>query len=227
MHRRHQGLLAAILGVLILVMAGPAGAHVEPTATEVPAGSYATVAFTVQHGCESSPTVKLEFQIPDELDDVVPVDKPGWTTAVDAGVVTFEGGPLPTDEEAEFSVGFTVPETQGVQLTFPFIQTCEVGSIDWIQTTSDAERPAPVVMVVAPDPNAPTAPAPSSTTSAPEASTTTTEPVATTTEAAPPADSTEQPNEDSGTNPWLAVVGVIGVTAAVVSGVIVLRNRST
>jgi hypothetical protein len=180
------------------------------------------VDFTVQHGCEESPTVKLEFQIPDELDDVVPVDKAGWTSSTAADVVTFEGGPLPPDQEEDFSVSFTVPETQGVRLTFPFIQTCEEGSIDWIQTTLDADRPAPVVLVGARDPNAPTA---APTTTAVAETTTTTAATTTTAESVSAAGGAEEPAEDSGTNPWLAVVGVVGVTAAVVTGVIVARNR--
>jgi uncharacterized protein YcnI len=224
MHPRTYGFIAALIGGLILLSAGPAGAHVEPTATEVPAGSYATVDFTVQHGCEESSTVKLEFQVPEELDDAVPVDKPGWTASVDQDVVTFEGGPLPADEEDDFSVSFTAPETQGVRLVFPFIQTCEEGSIDWIQTTFDADRPAPVVMVGPADPNAPTAPPATSTTE--PATTTTAEEATTTSETASPTEPTAEPAEDSGANPWLAVAGVVVVTAAVVGGVIVVRQRN-
>jgi uncharacterized protein YcnI len=223
-------LSAAIAGtaVAVLLVAAPAAAHVEPTVQEVPAGSYATVEFTVEHGCDGSPTVRLEFQIPEELTDVTPVEQAGWSTSVSGGIVTFEGGPLAPDVEADFAVQFTVPEQQGATLTFPFIQTCEEGSIDWIQQGSDAERPAPTVTIGAPDPSAPTPPATTSTVPS-EVSTTTTVETSTTqgiapiTEVDPEAAETE--DADQGASPWLAIGGVVLVTAAVVGTVIYLRSR--
>jgi uncharacterized protein YcnI len=218
------------IGATLLLAAAPAAAHVEPTVQEVPAGSYATVDFTVQHGCDGSPTVKLEFQIPEELDDLVAVEKAGWTSSSTDEVVTFDGGPLPPDEETDFSVQFTVPPLQGSTLTFPFIQTCEEGSIDWIQLGSDAERPAPTVTIGAPDPDAP---APPTTTTPSETSETSTTGVATTQAAvplgSPTPDGTEEADDadavDSGASPWLAVGGVVMVTAIVIGTVIFLRTR--
>jgi uncharacterized protein YcnI len=110
--------LVLIAGV-IAVVATPAVAHVEPEVSEVPAGSAAIVPFTVEHGCEGSPTVELAFQVPDDAANVQPVDKDGWTSAVDDDVVTWSGGPLPADEEAAFEVAFTAPEDVGTVLTFP------------------------------------------------------------------------------------------------------------
>lgn len=219
------GGLAAAVGLAL-----PAGAHVEPTATEVPAGSAATVEFTVQHGCEGSPTVKVEFQVPSEITDPQPVAKDGWEGSVDGQVVTYEGGPLDADVEAEFGVAFSAPATPGVTLAFPFIQTCEVGAIEWIQTEEEAERPAPLVTIGDPDP---TAPSTTSTTAAASPSTTssTTDAATSSTEPAVPSGAvttTTTVDDEGGSASGGGAVAVIGVVIVSVAGIAVaayLRRR--
>lgn len=215
----------------LAIGAAPAAAHVEPTTTEVPAASEATVAFTVQHGCDGSPTVKLEFQVPDAVTDATPVDKAGWEASVDGQVITFEGGPLADDVEDDFSVRFSVPDAPGTTLTFPFLQTCEQGSIDWIQLDPEGDRPAPVVEIGPADPSAPptTSPAVEPTTE-PEAG----EPDATgstsiTLEAATtePAGSTADDELDDQASTNGGLVGAIGVLLVTVVGVgvVIARRR--
>jgi uncharacterized protein YcnI len=216
--------------VLALGVAAPSHAHVEPTATEVPAGSMATVDFTVQHGCDGSPTIKVEFQVPEEITDAAAVDKDGWTGSQDGRVVTYEGGPLASDVEDTFAVTFTAPSTVGAELAFPFVQTCEEGSIDWIQLDEEAERPAPIVVIGEVDP---TAPQPTTTT-APESTTETTVAEATTTtEAAPEATTTvagevdDAADEDEGSSSAGFLIGaVVLVTAGAVGFGIWLRRRT-
>lgn len=160
-------MIAPVAGLaLVLLAAAPALGHVEPEVSTVPAGSLATVDFTVEHGCEGSPTVKMEFQVPDGITDAQPAEKAGWTGALVDGVVTYTGGSLPADQEDTFAVRFTVPDQVQAVLMFPMIQTCETGSIDWIQTEGEAERPAPRVVVGEPDPNAPVPPPSSAPTTA-------------------------------------------------------------
>jgi hypothetical protein len=84
------------------------------------------------------------------------------------------------------------------------------------------------VTIGAPDPSAPTPPATTSTVPS-EVSTTTTVETSTTqgiapiTEVDPEAAETE--DADQGASPWLAIGGVVLVTAAVVGTVIYLRSR--
>lgn len=231
--RAALGVTAALLASLAASV--PAAAHVEPTTTEVPAASEATVAFTVQHGCDGSPTVKLEFQVPDAVADATPLDKAGWEASVDGQVITFEGGPLADDVEDDFSVRFSVPDAPGTTLTFPFLQTCEQGSIDWIQLDPEGDRPAPVVEIGPADPSAPSTTAPA----APELTEPSTEPPAgepegtgstsITLEAATtePAGSTadDELDDEGSTNGGL--VGAIGVLLVTVVGVgvVIARRR--
>jgi len=188
----------------------PASAHVEPTATVVPAGSAATVEFTVQHGCDGSPTTKIEFKVPDEIADALAVDKDGWTGSVADGVVTYEGGPLPADREDTFSVSFTAPATVGATLAFPFLQTCVEGSIDWIQLDEGAERPAPIIEIGDPDPNAPVP------------TTTVAEPTTTTIVVPGVDDEGSAADPSSGAT---VVIGVVALTAAGVGFAVWLRRR--
>lgn len=225
-HIRHlttpARLLATVAAAVTLGLAGgvsPAGAHVEPQTAEVTAGSPAEIALTVQHGCDGSPTVKLEIQTPPAVEDLQPVDKDGWAGSVAGDVVTFTGGPLPDDVEDQFAVRFTAPDEPGT-LRFKMIQTCESGTIDWIQEEDGAERPAPVVQVVAAAPGATTVPAETPTTAAPPATTstirttTTTEAVGrdgeTGTDDAPAA---ELPDEGGSAVPWLVAGAVVLVGA--------------
>lgn len=221
----------ASAAVLALGVAAPAHAHVEPTSTEVPAGSMATVDFSVQHGCDGSPTIKVEFQVPEEITDAAAVDKDGWTGSQDGRVVTYEGGPLASDVEDTFAVTFTAPSTVGAELAFPFVQTCEEGSIDWIQLEEEAERPAPIVVIGEADPNAPQ---PTATT-APEGSTETTEAEATTTTEAPAPETTTTvagdaddaaADEDSSSSAGFLIGAVVLVTAGAVGFGIWLRRRT-
>lgn len=209
---------AGLAAASALLLAAPAAAHVEPEVSVVPAGSVADVQFTVEHGCEGSPTVKLEFQVPASVTDAQPIDKEGWTGAVVDGVITYTGGSLPDDEESDFGIRFTVPASVGDTLRFPMIQTCEEGQLDWIQEGEDAERPAPAVEIGEPDPTATTvapttAPAGASTTTTSEAapSTTAAESVTTTTS---DATATEADDDDDSSlfGPALiaAVVVVLG-----------------
>lgn len=193
-----------------LALASPAAAHVEPDVTEVPAGAAATVEFHVEHGCEGSPTVKLELRVPADVTDAAPVEKPGWTGAVTDRVVTFAGGSLPDDQEDAFSITFTAPSTVGTVLRFPMIQTCEQGTLEWIQTDEEAERPAPAVKIVAAEPGTGT------TTTAATATTATSATTSSSSDLTGPADGDAQDDgDDSGSSlPWvlggIVVVGVAG-----------------
>jgi uncharacterized protein YcnI len=140
-------------GVLLVGLAAPAWAHIEPTVEEAPAGGELTFALVVPHGCEDdSDTVKLEVQMPEGV-EATPQFLPGWEATVDdAGpvVVTWEGGPLPHDQFMEFGLSVGLPDTPGETVLFPTIQTCESGAeVSWIEETPEGgeepDHPAPAI----------------------------------------------------------------------------------
>ncbi len=135
----------------VVVSASAASAHVEPTKSKVKVGATETVGFTVQHGCDGSPTNTVALKLPAGISNPVPVDMKGWTGSVDKGIVTFKGGPLAPKTHATFSVKMKFPATPG-DLAFPISQTCVKGSLLWAEKTvagkAEPEHPAPVVKVV-------------------------------------------------------------------------------
>ena len=151
MHRRHRRRLPALAGITlstILVLATAAAAHLDPEPARVPKGTPATVAFTVEHGCDGSPTVELTFRIPRSVrrSTVAPEPKDGWDASVRGRTVVFSGGPLDAGTADSFSITFTAPNRKTL-LTWKIVQECEEGSIRWIDTAHDAEYPPPVVGV--------------------------------------------------------------------------------
>lgn len=151
-----RSLLALVsASVAVLCVAAPVSAHVDPDPEEAQAGSTLSVGFTVQHGCEGSPTVQLDMRLPDGVSGAAPEPPDGWTGSVDANVITFVGGPLPDDQELTFRVSMTLPPTPDTTIYFPFVQRCEVGEIRWIGIPSDGsgtelDEPAPAMRLVGP-----------------------------------------------------------------------------
>ena len=62
---------AAVVSAAVLAIGGVASAHIDPDPTEAQAGSRLTVGFTVEHGCEGSPTVQLDMRLPEGVTDEV------------------------------------------------------------------------------------------------------------------------------------------------------------
>lgn len=160
------------LGVL-LAGAAPVAAHVSPSPREVPAGGFTAVGLTVGHGCESSPTVRLDIQVPESILNVTPAIVPGWDVEVATepldepvegshgeqitereSVVTYTAQPgneLPDGFRQTFTIGFQAPDTPGAYLFFKTIQVCEEGQTEWIAEYTgegeEPEEPAPAVLV--------------------------------------------------------------------------------
>ena len=151
---RHLRLpLAVAAGLTVaLAPATAALAHIDPEPAAVEAGAEATVSFTVEHGCDGSPTTKVEIQVPDGAMGISGVDGGGFTSSVEGQVVTFEGGPLDAETPQAFEVTFTAPEEAG-EVPVKIIQTCEEGSIDWIEVAAEGgeepEHPAPILTITA------------------------------------------------------------------------------
>lgn len=155
---RRLVLVAATTSAVLLATGGLASAHIDPDPVEAQAGSRLTVGFTVEHGCEGSPTVQLAMRLPEGVVDpeTEPVD--GWDGSIDTvdgdTIVTFAGGPLPDDVEGTFSVTMTLPPTPDATIYFPFVQRCEAGEIRWIQIPNEPgdelDEPAPAMSLTGP-----------------------------------------------------------------------------
>ncbi len=158
---------AGVVSAAFLAIAGPVSAHIDPDPEQAQAGSRLTVGFTVEHGCEGSPTMQLDMRLPEGVVDPMPEAVDGWDGSVDTidgdAIVTFAGGPLADDVEAVFEVTMTLPPTPDTTIYFPFVQRCEVGEIRWIgiptEPGDELDEPAPAMALTGPVAAAPIAPA--------------------------------------------------------------------
>ncbi len=173
MSKRHLLTTGGLAAAGLLALAAPASAHISPSISEAPAGSYAKFDLRVPHGCEEAGTTKLEVQIPDGINSVTPQVVTGWTIErtivpvdppIDDGhggqitertsVVTWSGGPLAHDQLEEFGLSVKLPDTPDTTIAFPVVQTCEDGSsTPWIQVPEEGaeepEHPAPTIHLTA------------------------------------------------------------------------------
>jgi uncharacterized protein YcnI len=151
-------LFAAALTAGVFAAGGVASAHIDPDPADAQAGSRLTVGFTVEHGCEGSPTVQLDMRLPEGVADPVTEPVDGWDGSIDTvdgdTIVTFAGGPLADDVEGTFSVTMTLPPTPDTTIFFPFVQRCEVGEIRWIgipaEPGDELDEPAPAMALFGP-----------------------------------------------------------------------------
>ncbi len=210
---RRLALFAVTTSAVLLAAGSPASAHIDPDPVDAQAGSRLTVGFTVEHGCEGSPTVQLDMRLPEGVVDPVTELVDGWDGSVETvdgeTIVTFAGGPMADDVEGTFSVTMTLPPTPDATIYFPFVQRCEVGEIRWIQIPSEPgdelDEPAPAMTLTGPVATVPsTAPA-TTTVTEPESSPATTEPP--TTEPATTETSTESNATPSTSEPALVSAG--------------------
>jgi len=226
----------------MLAIGGVASAHIDPDPTEAQAGSRLTVGFTVEHGCEGSPTVQLDMRLPAGVTDPATEPAEGWEgsiAAVDGDtIVTFAGGPLADDVEGTFSVTMTLPPTPDTTIYFPFVQRCAVGEIRWIgiptEPGEELDEPAPAMTLTGPVVTVPTT-APITETTAPEVTVPETTEVPVTTEVpetteASVAPSTSEPVSvgiDEDGDPRTGTIMFI-VSIAVIAGLgafVVFRSR--
>jgi uncharacterized protein YcnI len=243
--------LVLVLAVTVagLGAAAPAAAHIDPDPKRAQAGSRLTVGFTVEHGCDGSPTVQLDMRLPDGVTDAVAEPVDGWDGSIDGDVITFVGGPLPDDVEATFDITMALPPTPDTTIYFPFVQRCEEGEIRWIgipaEPGDELDEPAPAMELLGPIATTPpnTAPAPPTTgpdaapaTSAPESAAPSTEPPATdvtetttidttditTADAVAVADDGTDGSSNTGTIMFIVSIGAV----ALVAGLAWARSRS-
>jgi uncharacterized protein YcnI len=163
------GTVVASAAGLALAVATPltAQAHVELEASSTAPAALSVLTFAVGHGCEGSPTTSLAVTFPAEVQAVTPTVKPGWSitevpadpsTSTGTGTGTMvtwtadPGSALPDGFRDTVAVSALLPVggEAGDLVAFPTVQTCEVGSYDWVELAepgSDTEpaSPAPVL----------------------------------------------------------------------------------
>jgi len=222
---RRLAALTLVFAVALLVMAAPAGAHVDLDPGEAVAGSTETLTFSFQHGKDGTATTALIVRLPEGATVVDVPEVVGFTSAVDEAqrTVTWSGGSVPDGTEAEFPIVAELPSTPGVAL-FPTIQETEAGELAWISETegeSETENPAPRLNLMA-DPNATatstTTAEPTTTAEAPSTSTTGRDLPGTTLEA--------QERDDGNTSaaPWIIGSGLAALAAIGIGGTYLKRR---
>lgn len=146
--------------VLALSPALTASAHVSASATSTVAGSHTVVTFSVPHGCDGSPTVVLEIEVPESVISVTPTVNPNWTIvknmvpletaqqdshghdiAERVGSVTYTavGDGLPEGYRDTVALSLQLPDGEaGDVVAFPTLQSCVEGSVAWTGDESPA-----------------------------------------------------------------------------------------
>lgn len=137
------------------------------------AGSYHRAAVKIGHGCEGSPTTRVELEIPAGIQHAKPQPKPGWEIEInrsqlaqpyelhgkrvteDVSRIIWSGGSLPDEYYEEFVFHAKLQDKPGT-LYLPVRQVCERGEIYWHQLPADghgghqhgSEQPAPALELV-------------------------------------------------------------------------------
>jgi periplasmic copper chaperone A len=212
--------MAAVAFAVAMLGPGPAFAHIDPDPPAIEAGSAAEVAFNVEHGCNNSPTVSLQFKIPPGVTQVRAIAPSGWQGTQDSTSVAFSGGTLDPQTPGVFRIGFKAPSTPG-PIGWLIVQKCTVGEIDWFDSTvagqAEPEHPAAVIKITDGPPTAAELTPP---TDAPESSSPSPAVAPSTTLTVRPAGTTRSGHTG-------VVVLVVGVVACVaVAGGIAFRRRA-
>lgn len=150
-------------------------AHITLESREAPADSYYKAVFSVPHGCDGSPTVRIRVRIPEGVSGVKPQPRVGWelstvktkldkpisgdhgaTISEVVGEVVWGGGKLLDEHFDQFMMQVKLPNAAaGTVLYFPVVQECEKGVNRWIEipqagkTARDYKQPAPSVTLTA------------------------------------------------------------------------------
>jgi uncharacterized protein YcnI len=164
----------ALAAGVLLAVAVPmsASAHVSVAPTSTAAGSYSVLTFALAHGCEGSATTSIAIDIPENITSVAPTVNPNWDVekvAVDlaeplddghGNTITTRTGqivytakaPLADGLRDTFELSVPLPaDAAGTTISFPVVQTCEVGVTNWNEEQKDGEaepnHPAPSITV--------------------------------------------------------------------------------
>ncbi|MGK5728956.1 YcnI family copper-binding membrane protein [Streptomyces sp. URMC 124] len=172
--RRRLPVIGAVAAGAVLLLAGPASAHVSVQPGTAEKGGYSTIAFKVPNEKDNASTVKLEVTLDAKhpLSSVMPQPVPGWEVKVEKSKldkplqthgktieeavtkITWSGGKIEPGQFQQFplSVG-KLPEDVD-ELVFKALQTySDDDVVRWIDPSkpggAEAEHPAPTLKLVA------------------------------------------------------------------------------
>ncbi|MFC6064891.1 YcnI family protein [Streptomyces ochraceiscleroticus] len=157
----------------VLLLAGPAFAHVTIQPGQAAKGDYATVNFKVPNEQDNASTVKLEVDLPADhpLASAMPQPVPGWDvkvtkTKLDKPVeahgeklteavtkITWTGGKIEPGQFQQFPVSLGALPEDADQLVFKALQTYDNKEVvRWIEPAKEGapepDNPAPVLKLV-------------------------------------------------------------------------------
>jgi periplasmic copper chaperone A len=212
--------IASTVGVLVLLLAAPAAAHVAVSTDNARPGATGTVKIHVPSESDTADTVKIELRLPEGFAFVGGKPAKGWTASADGNIVTIEGGTIPPGGEQDFRIRIQNGREAGEHV-FPAIQTYSDGErVRW--TGAEGSDAPAAVMTVAGKPVKQPADPPQSETSAPPAPASEPEGEPTTSPS-PSADSGgSEADAGPGATPIIVLVVVV-IAAGITAGV--LRSR--
>ncbi|MFK0255353.1 YcnI family protein [Streptomyces sp. NPDC090445] len=167
-------LAAAFAAGAVLVLSGPAFAHVSVQPGEAAKGGYATLDFKVPNERDNASTTQLEVNFPADqpLTSVMPQDVPGWTVTVEktkldkpltvhgkqineaVTKVTWSGGKIEPGKFQQFPVSVGKLPENADRMVFKAIQTYDNNEVvRWIEEpkegAAEPQTPAPVLKLTA------------------------------------------------------------------------------
>lgn len=151
--------VASASAALTVAFPAIASAHVHATPSSAPIGGYTDLAFGVGHGCDGSPTTKIEFTVPEELEKVTPNVNANWDITKESTgsgenekvqkVIYTAKTPLPSDLKDSLTLSVKVTnDAKPSTVEVPTLQTCEKGSMNWAEKDHDSDYPAPTVELI-------------------------------------------------------------------------------
>ena len=161
MNLRTFTLAAAVVSIMAILLGSAADAHVTLQTEAAPVGSFYKAVLRVPHGCDGSPTVALEVEIPPGVIAVKPQPKPGWKIEIarkryqrsysfhgkdvsdGVGVLTWSGSKLPDEYYDEFAFNAFLSDVLPTKtiLYFRVTQTCDSGKNAWTDIADDSKEP--------------------------------------------------------------------------------------
>lgn len=163
---------AALATGTVLALAVPAAAHVTIDPGEVPGGGYTTVNVKVPNEREDASTVSVELHLDMDhpMSSVRPQAVPGWEVEIETSEldepleahgsritevpskITWTGGEIGPGMFQQFPLSLGRLPEDADQLVFKAIQTYDSGEeVHWIDVAEDAEHPAAVLTLTAPE----------------------------------------------------------------------------
>ncbi|MEU5050808.1 YcnI family protein [Streptomyces sp. NPDC021096] len=233
-------LVGGIAAGSLLLLAGPAFAHVSVQPGTAEKGGYSTINIKVPNEKDNASTVKLELSLDPKhpLVSVMPQAVPGWEVKVEktkldkpvqmhgkeineaVSKVTWTGGKIEPGQFQQFPLSVGKLPTDADELVFKALQTySDDDVVRWIDASTpgghEAEHPAPVLKLVAKGSTGPAAPAGKTDgkTDGKDAK----------------AEAAAEKTESTGSDTTARVLGVVGIVLGVAGaafGVVVGRRRS-